>query len=183
MMPLKTITYLAGIAAVVLLTACSSQVPIEIKQPLDGSPDLTQVRQQTAAYLSRKVRWGGVILKTENKQNSSELTIIAQPLNDEGKPYDADQSSGRFIAIMDKFMEPQLYSPDRKITITGQVLRTETRRVGEFPYEYPIIQVEHYYLWPPETEKTYYNYPIYPYYDPYYPWSYPYYRYPRHGHH
>ena len=136
-------------------------------------------------YLSQKIRWGGIILNTENKQNASWLTIIALPLNESGKPLDSDQSPGRFIAIVDEFLEPLVYSPDRQITVTGHLIRTETQQVGEFSYEYPVIQVEHYYLWPAKPEQTYVDYPPYwhnPWYYPYgYSWPYPYY--PQHRHH
>ncbi len=179
----KLTAYLVGLTAIVLLSACSSHIPPAIKQPLDGSPGIAQVRHQIDAYLSQKVRWGGVILRTENKQNVSELTIIALPLSKNGKPQSNDKSPGRFIAIINEFIEPLVYSSERKITITGHILRAETFKVGEFPYEYPIIQVEHYYLWPAEIERSYYDYPSYPWvYGPYYPWHYPYY-YPHHRHH
>ena len=168
------------------MSACSSHIPPEIRQDLDGSPSVTQARDNADAYLSQKVRWGGVILNTENKHNASWLTIIAFPLSDTGKPRDASQSPGRFIAIVDEFLEPMVYSPDRKITVTGTLLRTETLKIGEFPYEHPIIQVDHYYLWPAEPAPADYDYPPYwwydpwydPWYGPYHPWHYPYY--PRH---
>ena len=180
---LKSITYLGGLAAIVLLAACSSHIPPEIKQPFNGSPGVAQVRQQMDAYLTQKVRWGGVILHTENKQNTSELTIMALPLNENGEPQNSDQSPGRFIAIIDEFVEPLVYSPEREITVKGHILKAKTLKVGEFPYEYPVIQVEHYHLWPPEQERSYDDYPPYPWmYGPYYyPWHYPYYYpYPRH---
>ncbi len=173
---LKSITNLGWLAFFMLVSACSTHIPPEIKQPLEDSPGVAQVRHQIDAYLSQKVRWGGIILQTENKQNVTELTIVALPLSENGETLKSDQSPGRFIAIIDEFLEPQVYSPERKITITGQVLRAETLKVGEFVYEYPVIQVDHYYLWPPEPEPSYLDYPPYPWiYGPYYPWDYPYY--------
>ena len=180
---IKSIPYLTGLTAIILLSACSAHIPAAIKQPLEGSPDVSQVRHHADDYLSQKVRWGGFILGTENKQNTSELTIIALPLNGDGEPKSSDQSPGRFIAIIDEFVEPQVYAPDRKITVTGQVIRAETRKVGEFSYEYPVVHVEHYYLWPAEAEQADDYYPYYPwFYDPYYPLYYPYY-YPHHRRH
>lgn len=171
----NSIIYSAGIAVSIMLSACSSHIPPEIKQPLEGSPDVTQVQQKVDAYQSQKVRWGGIILQTDNKQDASELTIVALPLSDNGEPQGSDKSQGRFIAVINEFIEPLVYSPDRKITITGHILRTETRNIGEFAYEYPVVEVEHYYLWPAEPEQTYIDYPPYLWYDPYYPWHHPYY--------
>lgn len=174
---MKQIIRLSGLASIMLLSACSSNIPIEIKQPLEGAPSVTQVRGQADAYLSQKVRWGGVILQTENKENASWLTIISFPLDDYGEPRSSGQSPGRFIAIVNEFMEPLVYEPEREITVTGHILRTEIIKVGEFPYEYPVVQVDNYYLWPPQPEPA--DYPPYgwydPWYSPYYPWHYPYY--------
>jgi outer membrane lipoprotein len=179
----KSIIFSGQLAVIILLSACSSHIPPEISQPLEGSPGIAQVRHHTDSFLSQKVRWGGAILQTENKQNASELTIVAFPLSENGEPLSSDQSPGRFIAIIDEFMEPLVFSPERKITVTGQVLRAANLKVGEFLYEYPVIQVDHYYLWPPEPEQSYLDYPPYPWmYGPYYPFYYPYY-YPHRSYH
>ncbi len=184
-MKLKTpIMAVSWLASILLLTACSSHIPPEIRQPQAGSPGLEQVLEQADAYTSQTVRWGGVILNTENKQKTSWLTIIAFPLSDHGEPRTSDHSPGRFIAIVNDFLEPLVYSRERKITVIGHLLRTEILKIGEFPYEYPVIKVDHYYLWPPEPEPTDIDYPPYwwydPWYNPYYPWYYPYY--PHHHH-
>ena len=161
-----------------LLTACASHIPPEIKQPLEGSPDVSQVRQQAKSYLSQKVRWGGVILTTENKQDTSSLTIVAFPLDGDGRPKVKGDSTGRFIAVVGEFLEPLVFSQDREITVTGRLLKTQTLDVGEYPYEYPVIQVEHYYIWPVREEPVIVDYPPYWWYDPYFPWHYPYYSHP-----
>jgi outer membrane lipoprotein len=142
---------------------------------------VAEVRGHVENFISQKVRWGGVILHTENKDNASRLTIVAFPLNDDGEPNISDQSTGRFIAVVDAFLEPTVYSSERSVTVTGRVLKSETRAIGEFPYEYPVIQVEHYYLWPVKEEPDYRDYPPYWWYDPwypFYPYYYPYYPHP-----
>lgn len=186
---IKSITGSSLLISVVAISACTSHIPPEIKQAPEDAPGVAQVRKQTDNYLSQTVRWGGAIIETENREKASWLTIIALPLSEEGKPQSSDQSPGRFIAIVDDFLEPQLYSQNRHITITGKILKTETHNVGEYPYEYPVVQVEHYYLWPVEPEPSYADYPPYwwydpwydPWYGPYYPWHTPYY-YPHHHH-
>lgn len=168
--------------AVLLVAGCSSNIPPEIKQPLEGSPGIAEVREKTDAYVNQKVRWGGVILQIENKENTSKLTIVALPLDDNGEPLESDKSPGRFIATIDAFLEPQVYSPNREITVTGHLRNTEILKVGEFDYEYPVVAVENYYLWPVKPERGYVDYPPYWLYDPYYyPWPYPYY--PHHNRH
>jgi len=174
---LKPCTFTVCLAFTMLLTACSSHIPAEIKQPVLNAPSIQQVRHSSSEYISRKVRWGGTILKTENKQNASWLSIVAFPLNSDGRPMQSGESTGRFIAIIGEFLEPLVYTREREITISGTLLRTESRKIGEFSYDYPVVKVEHYYLWPPlATLDT--DYPPYwwhsPWYDPWYdPWFYP----------
>ena len=155
--------------------SCSAHIPPEIKQPLEGAPSVAQVREAAASHLSQTVRWGGVILDIENKQESSWLTVVAFPLDDDGEPRTSEQSTGRFIVIVEEFLEPFVYSPDREITVIGQLLRMETFDVGEFSYEYPVIQAKHYFIWPVREEPVYIDYPPYWWYEPWYPYySYPY---------
>jgi len=162
----------------IFLGACSSHIPLPIRQNLPEAPDLQSTQQQTEAYKAHKVRWGGMITRIENRQSHSQLEIIALPLDSEGRPQQSDQSPGRFIALVDQFLEPEVYSPERMLTIVGTLQTTETRKIGEFPYVYPVIQVEHYYLWPIRQQPAYrddwrYDPWMHPYYYPgypYYPW-------------
>ncbi|MDH5425895.1 MAG: Slp family lipoprotein [Gammaproteobacteria bacterium] len=162
-------------ASVLLLTACSSQIPPAIKQALTNAPTIAMVRAAPDTYLSQPVRWGGVILGTENKQSSSRLIIIAYPLSSNGRPLLNKASNGRFIASFDSFLEPHVYKRDSVITLTGKLIKTETINIGEFPYNYPVIEVQQHFLWPLEEPAN----NLYPpwWYDPFY-WPY----YPPHRH-
>lgn len=160
-----------------LLTACASNVPEVIKTAPPNNPGLEQVREQPLEYMSQSIRWGGIILETENTQHETWLTLLALKLNSVGKPVISDNSVGRFIAIVPQFLEPAVYARDRMLTVRGKVLRVETRQIGEFSYQYPVIQVEHHYIWPKETEPSYYDNPPWwydPWYGPYYPYYHPY---------
>jgi len=173
---LKPLIFIVGFAFIMLMSACSRlHIPDEIRQAPDDGPSITQVHRQADAYISQKIRWGGVILQTENKHEASWLTIIAYPLDDDGRPQESDLSLGRFIAIANEFIEPLVYSRNREITVTGTLIRIENHKVGEFLYEYPVIQIDHYYLWPAKLEPTAIDNRPYWGYDPYYPWHPPYY--------
>ena len=174
MMSTELINHYCLLLSILLVSACSSHIPPEIRQPLENAPSVAEVREAADQYLAKNIRWGGVIINTENRQASSWVTLLAFPLNDYGEPVTDKPSHGRFIAIFDQFLEPTLYSKDREMTVIGKLLRIETRKVGEFPYPYPIVQVEQFYLWPPEPEPSALDYPPFwwhdPFYDPYYPY-------------
>lgn len=176
----KLITLTVFAFALASLYGCSSHIPPEITQEIAGAPGVAEVRDNPSAFLSRSVRWGGVILKSENRKDTSWLTIIAFPLNGDGSPQVSDQSSGRFIAVVDGFLEPLLYATEREITVTGQLLETHTENIGEFPYEYPVVKVQTHYLWAEPTDYDDTDYPPYWWYDPWYHPYYPYYPYHPH---
>lgn len=157
-----------------LLSACASQIPLGIREAPADSPSLQQLRAQASDYLGRQTRLGGTIVATENREDATWLTVLGLPLYKDGTPRLTDDSAGRFIAIVPAFLDPQLYAPDRQVTVTGTLLRTEASKVGEYPYSYPVIQAEVWYLWPEQTELPY-GYPYPGWYDPWYygPW-YPY---------
>jgi len=169
-----------------LLSACASQIPQIIREAPADNPSLAQVREHAADYLGRQLRWGGTIIETGNRADATRLIVLGRPLSKDGKPGLTDDSAGRFIAIVPEFLDPKVYAPDRRVTVTGTLLRTEAGQVGEYPYTYPVVQAKAWYLWPKVIERPY-GYED-PWYDPWYPWPwwhdpwYPY-AYPYHHHH
>ncbi len=176
---------LEWLLAGLMLTACASQIPPTIREAPADNPSLETVCGKVADYLERQVRWGGKLIETENRENATWLTVLASSsLSKDGEPESGDGGAGRFIAIVPEFLDPKVYAADRKVTVTGTLLRTETRLVGEFPYTYPVVQAQVWYLWPKESGVPYgYPYPGWYdpwygpwYYNPWYPYGYPYWR-------
>ncbi len=158
------------------LFSCASYMPSEIRGDVDTTPDVAQAHKHPDQFLSQRIRWGGKILNIENRQSTSRLTIVAFPLNNYGRPRDTDQSPGRFIAIIDKFLEPELYSRDREITVIGNLQKSEILKVDKFPYSHPVVQVDNHYLWTVKqaTPPNYMNHWWHDsWYNPYYPHPYP----------
>ncbi|MCK5666048.1 MAG: Slp family lipoprotein [Thiotrichaceae bacterium] len=175
----RLICAFAGLLLIIILPGCSSKIPPEIRQKLVNSPSVTQAREQLESHLSNNVRWGGIIVSTENNEKSSRLAIVSLPLSSNGKPKSSDDSAGRFLAIVDEFLEPMVYSRDRQITVTGTIVGSEAQKVGDFLYEYPVVKVDHYYLWPLESDPVILEHPFYSrhdlwFYPNYFPGTYPY---------
>lgn len=160
-----------------MLSACASQVPPAIRQAPADNPSTATVRADVTSYQGRQVRWGGRLIETENRENTTWLTVLAATsLTRDGEPQNGDDSGGRFIAIVPEFLDPKVYAANREVTVTGTVLRTETLPVGKFPYTYPVVQATAWYLWPEDTAPPYYGYPYPGWYSPWYgPWAGPWY--------
>lgn len=158
---------------ILLLSACATPVPPAIKNPPPGNPSLREVREGVEAYLGESVRWGGTIISVENEQDRTEVQILQRKLEDDGEPIETSASQGRFLMRTSHFLDPAIYSKDREITVVGTVEGKAQRMVGNYPLTMPVVDADHYYLWPEYTDRRYYSYPYYPhpYYDFYYPYG------------
>ena len=164
------------------LTACAGNVPLTIRQPPADDPGISKVRTDPVLYTGRQVRWGGTISAIENKATETWVEIVGRKLGSYGRPYTSDQSPGRFLVRIEGYLEPEIYTAKREITVYGVVESTITRKIDEFPYTYPLIKASEYYLWPRYTYRNYRYMDVYPYYPDYYsPFLYPGHFYPYAG--
>lgn len=164
--------------AVLELTGCASSVPSVIRQPPPDNPALSKVRAQPQAYTGTPIRWGGTIAAVHNFASESHIEVVERALYSGGRPQEDSPSAGRFIVRMQGFVDPAIYGQGRSITVYGRITGSTTRKIGEFPYRYPVVDSRATYLWEPLPERPDYIYdpwygPIYP----HYPWHRPYYPY------
>lgn len=162
----------------VILYACASGVPEQIRSEPEGSPPLPLVISTPERYLSAPVRWGGTIAHVQNLPGETRIEIVARELAGDGEPKNLDRSEGRFIAIFNRFLDPAIYAVDRNLTVRGQITGSVVKQLGEMDYSYPLVKVEASYLWPKPLPRYDYYDPFL--YDPWYPYWYPYpwYRHP-----
>ncbi len=166
----------AGALALLLLGGCASNVPDRIRLSPAYDLRVTEVQAAPQRHLGAAVRWGGEIISVQNKERETWFEILGHPLDSEGRPRPEGGGEGRFVARIPGFLDPAIYAPKRELTVSGRLEDTVMRRVGEFPYLFPLVRVEDYYLWPLRQVSDRWRDPWYPpWYDPFYdPW-YPYY--------
>lgn len=157
------------------LSACASKVPDGIRKAPPGSVSPAEARTDGQRLQGVAVRWGGVIAAVENLRDQTRLDVVARPLGSDGNPRAADAPNlGRFLAQAPGFLDPAVYRPGREITVRGTFVGTETRDIGDYPYRYPVVQVQQHYLWAevrpaPRHYDPMWHDPFW--YDPWYPWS------------
>lgn len=164
--------------SMVTLTACATHIPDIIKNPPTEDLSLNRARHDPDRHQGKTIRWGGTIISTRNQKDKTELIILAKPLDKYGEPQEGDQSYGRFIGIKDGFLDPAIYATGRSITLNGKFEQVIRKKIDNFEYDYPLVRIEHLYLWEVMEEYDYYDYPFW--YDPWYPFWHPYY--PPHRH-
>lgn len=160
----------AMIAAALLLAACASNVPEGIRKAPQGGVGPAEARADAERLQGVPVRWGGVIAAVENRRQETWLEVVARPLAGDGSPKSGDAPNlGRFLARVPQFLDPAVYSDGREITVRGTFVGTETRPIGDYPYRYPVVQVQQHHLWPVAPEPAAYPYDPF-WYDPWYPY-------------
>ncbi|MDN5869238.1 MAG: Slp family lipoprotein [Nitrococcus sp.] len=159
------------LAGMVVLSGCAT-APVPIPAPPVTNPPLARVHANPSDYRGLTVRWGGTIIKVENQEQETVLLIMGRPLDDEGRPLVDAASPGRFMAKINGFLDPVLYSPGRLMTVAGTIVGSESRKIGSYSYRYPVVAAEDYYLWPKLPQSVRYNpcYNPFWYGAPFYPW-------------
>ncbi len=156
----------ALIVTAMLLAACASNIPDAIRIAPDNGISIKAVQSSPNSHIDAQVRWGGAIISIDNKPNETWIEVLARPLDYEGEPNSKAADLGRFLARTNRFLDPAIYAPERKITIRGRLENTIVRLIGKHPYRFPLIQIQAHHLWPKPPEITD------PWHDPWYPYPY-----------
>ena len=146
-------------------TACAPAISKKVREEA-GEPVLFEaLLKHTDDYKGRVVIVGGYILETVNETDGSRITVLQAPLDSQNRPKSSDLSEGRFMVSSGEFLDPVIYSKERRITVGGKVIGNQERKLGNLTYVYPVIEAMEIHLWSKEGE---YIGPYYPYYDPWY---------------
>lgn len=170
---------LGPVLVLALLAGCATALPSAIREPIPGGPEVAEARANLKAQMGKRVRWGGTIVRLENRRNETWLEVVARELERGGRPRAGSTSGGRFLARVTGFLDPAVYAAGRLATVAGVLEGESTRAIGDFPYTYAVVRAEAVHLWEPLPERgpgyydPFWNDPWYPWGHP---WGYPYYR-------
>ena len=155
----------------------------------EAAEDITfaELRQDPSRFLGRTVVLGGVIVKTVPEKSDTLIEVYQTGTDRWGEPVNLDSSEGRFLAFYEGFLDSEIWSKGRKVTIAGKVEGEKTKKLGDLDYRYPYIKIKEIHLWR-KPMPAYDRYPWYP-WGPWGPWWWdpfwdPYWdRYPYYRHH
>ena len=140
--------------AMSLLAGCAHVISKGVLKEVDTSISFAHVSKDPNAYKGKTVLFGGDIIETQNLADKTLVVVLQRPLDRRGEPAAGDVSEGRFIIQTPGFLDPDIYSHGRKLTVAGTVVGKEVRPLGEIAYTYPIIERRELYLWPEEESAT-----------------------------
>jgi outer membrane lipoprotein len=170
--------FLTSTIVILALSACTT-----IPEQIQGTyPDISPARVEPGVYGSN-VRWGGVILDSRNTDKGTCFEILSKNLDKYLRPELHDATLGRFIACKPGFHDPVVFTKGREITMIGRIQNIEVRKIDEFDYRYPMLEVDDLVLWQKRRIVMQYRGFNDPFYGPwggrgYYWGGFPYYRRP-----
>jgi outer membrane lipoprotein len=113
-----------------------------------------ELQRNTDRYIGKSVVLGGTIVRVGNDSKGGWMEILQRPLGYRMEPELADRTEGRFLLRTDEIVDEQVFSKGRKITLAGKVEGRETRPLDQITYDYPLLRVEEYHLWPVARNRT-----------------------------
>lgn len=163
------------------ISGCAGPIPKHLMEEISQNTDFGDVIRNPALAVGKKVLWGGEILETKTYSEYSLIEIIQKPLGFKERPLPTDASAGRFLVeYRGQFLDPAIYKAGREITIIGEIIRVEKKKLSEMNYRYPYVLASYVHLWSEQLKQARVLYPP-PYYcdpfwrgcryafDPYYP--------------
>ncbi len=144
-----------GVLILFLGTGCATNVPIEIREPVAGSPTIAAIQDNPKAFQGQPVRWGGAIVSVKNAADTAEIEVVAKVLGPSGRPQRGDATLGRFLIRVTGFHDPAVFHTGRDITVYGLVDGTMSRDIGEYPYTYPVVKAIRLHGWPDYSNDPY----------------------------
>ena len=137
-----------GLLVISLITGCSVMSQNIQDEALPSLPfkDLINHADQ---YKGQTAILGGYVVSVENLKQGSRMVAVQAPLGVGERPKSKDLSQGRLILTFKGFIDPEVFTRDRQITVGGSITGSSADNPGAtFPYL--AVQVEEMHLWPVE---------------------------------
>ena len=137
--------------AILVLSACATSPKFDVRG-IDSSitPQIAVDVIKTLQGVS--VIWGGVIIASNNLKDSTQLEILAYPLDINQKPDREKSPLGRFIAEQVGYLETSDFSQGRLITVSGTLKDKRKGHIGESEYTYPVVKINQKHLWKKQSD-------------------------------
>ena len=97
--------------------------------------------------LGKIALWGGTILDTRNLEKNTQIEVLAYPLDSYQRPLQSKKPLGRFIIIHAGYLEPETFAPGQLLTVLGGVSKSQSGKIGESNYTYPVVTANQLHLW------------------------------------
>jgi outer membrane lipoprotein len=144
--PSGTFHLVLGLLLLIVFSGCTP-ISKELRAQTDRTLSFQQVFQNPEAHKNKIVIWGGEIIETLNQKDGTTLIVILQRPLDWMEEPKFQRSDGRFIILVEGYVDPYVFRRGRRITAAGEILGRKVMRLGELEYPYPLLRSKQIYLW------------------------------------
>lgn len=144
--------------------------PTSVSQAIGDEqlPELGSLTGDRTPSEGALVRWGGSIASVMNQSDGSTLLeIVSRPLYSGGRPIHDDRSEGRFLAVLDGFLDPEIVTAGRDVTVLGKLAGRKPGKIGESDYVFPVVYIQDYRIWKPVVTLPPRHFPYWTHYPPF----------------
>jgi outer membrane lipoprotein len=132
-------------AALALLSGCATPV-FKDAPPAVATP--AEIAAEPERYHGADIVWGGKIVDIRNLADTTEVQIVAYPLDGAQRPDQSGPTIGRFVVALPGYVEPLDFPPGRFVTLRGRVDGTRDVRIDEHDLVFPVVNQAMVHLWP-----------------------------------
>jgi outer membrane lipoprotein len=133
------------IAALMALAGCATPV-FKDAPPAAATP--AEIAAAPERYHGLDVVWGGKVVDVRNLADSTEVQIVAYPLDGAQRPDPGARTLGRFIVALPGYVEPLDFPAGRFVTLRGQVAGSRTLPIDEHELVLPVVADASVHHWP-----------------------------------
>lgn len=167
------------IIMLVLISVSCSVVSKNVRENAVSAPTFHELVNDVERYRNQLVILGGHVLDVQSQPDGSILNALQVPLKTGDRPGSKDHSQGRLVIHTSKFLDPEVYTKGRKITVAGKIISSSADKPADktgakqatSPLPHLKIETEELHLWPSYRTPRY----RYPYNDPFWYWNAPWY--------
>jgi outer membrane lipoprotein len=134
---------------VAALAACAPPFSRQLLDQVDRTVDFAALQREPGRYTGKVVMFGGIIVEARNLKEGSQLEVLQQGLDGEGRPVRSDETAGRFLIVTERFLDAAVFHRGREVTVIGEVAGQQTLPLGQIEYRYPVIRARDIHLWSP----------------------------------
>lgn len=118
------------------------------KDPPPAVATPAEIAEQPERYHGADVVWGGKIVGVRNFADTTEVEVVAYPLDHAQRPDQNAPALGRFVIALPGYVEPLDFPAGRFVTLRGHVAGTRTARIDERDQVFPLVADATVHLWP-----------------------------------
>jgi outer membrane lipoprotein len=151
MKPRTILANVAAMFAVMVFGSCAPPFPRELLEKVDRNIVFADMMKDPARYSGKLVMLGGMIVKTTNLPEETVIEVLQQSLDSDGRPLPTDETGGRFLVLVDRFLDAAVYQRGRSVTVIAEAAGARMQPLDEIEYRYPVLQARSVHLWAPHT--------------------------------